>query len=73
MVRLVVKPSLRGFRCRVEVVNGGAGRRLRSAGHVGDVQRPLAAAAAPARGPRRVAVGDGELLDLLAVQLRESR
>ena len=31
MVRLVVKPSLREASCcRVEVVNGGAGRRLRS-------------------------------------------
>ena len=72
MVRLVVKPSLREASCcSVEVVKGGDGRRLRS------LLTTSVTCSAPLRGlldaqARRfggVAFGDGELLELLPVQL----
>ena len=74
IVRLVVKPSLREASCcSVEVVNGGDGRRLRSLLTTSvTCSAPLAAADdARARGFGGVAVGDGELLELLAVELVE--
>ena len=65
----------RGF-----LLQGGSGeRRGRAAlaflaGHVGDVQRALRGLLdAQARGLGGVAVGDGELLELLAVQLGQAR
>jgi hypothetical protein len=71
MVREVEKPSLRAASCcSVEVMNGGDGPALALlAGHVGDAQRVAGVGdQARARGLGRLAVGDRELLELLAVQ-----
>ncbi len=74
IVRLVVKPSLREASCcSVEVVNGGDGRRLRSLLTTSvTCSTPLAAVTMRLRAASAVvAVGDGELFELLAVEFIE--
>jgi hypothetical protein len=72
MVRWAVKPSLRAASCcSVEVMNGGAGLRLRCLrSTLSTLQLAVGRGwSAPARRRGRGLVGDAELLDLLAAEL----